>query len=454
MKILHVCYADNGGGADNAAFRLCKAQRSIGIDARMLVVKKRTQHSFVQPAIPDWRQLEFKIRDRLVQKIVGLMPLANPTMHSVNVFPSFLHRKINQSGADIVNLHWVGKEMISISEIGRIRKPIVWTVHDSWTFCGAEHHPHGLQDNRFADGYEDAAQKPFDLNRWTWQRKADAWKRLNLQVVGPSRWIAAMAQKSKLLKSRPVHNIPNPLDTNVFCPGSKSKARALFNLPLDKKIVLFGSLRSAQDSNKGMDLLVAALGVLKEKHGSENTLAVIFGMTQDEETVDIGFPRQYVGKINGEERMAMLYAAADVMVVPSRMENLPQTATEPMACGTPVVGFDIGGMPDIIRHRHNGYLAVPYDPSDLASGIAWAINHPDHAQLSENARMFALENFSESGIASRYVAIYEHLLYPDSVAAPGLMPILNDECVTSNDELTENQTSASIRTRKQNLILG
>ena len=415
MKILHVCYADNGGGADNAAFRLCKAQRSVGIDAQMLVIKKRTQHSFVHAAIPEWRQLEFKIKDRLAQKILGLAFGTNPTMQSMNIFPSFLHHKINQSGADVVNLHWVCKEMISISEIGRIRQPIVWTMHDSWALCGTEHLPHGFKDDRYANGYESVAKKLFDLNRWTWQRKARAWNTQSFQLVGPSGWKASLARKSNLYRPGSVHNIPNPLDTDVFRPVSKAEARAFFGLPLDKKIILFGSLRSAQDKNKGLDLLIGALAAFKHKYGSENALAVIFGMSQAEETVDIGFPRQYVGKITSESTMSRLYAAADVMVVPSRMENLPQTATEPMACGTPVAAFEVGGVPDIIRHRYNGYMAKPYDPADLADGIAWIINHPEYSLLSENARTFALENFSETGIANRYAEIYERLLHPHHV---------------------------------------
>lgn len=409
LTILHVCYSDNEGGADKAALRLCKAQRSIGINAKMLVVNKLTNHPFVQSVGPRWRKLEFKIKDRLVRKIVSLQPTSSPMLHSLNLFPSFLHRIINKSDADIVNLHWIAKEMISVSEIAKIQKPIVWTLHDSWAFCGAEHHPNGLQDENFVGGYQSACET-LQLNRWTWHRKATAWKNTRFHIVAPSQWEASMARRSSLFKHQSIQTIPNPLNTDIFQPFSKAEARAFFNIPPEKKVILFGSLRSVEDKNKGLDLLIHALALFKERYLTEDTLAVIFGMKQSDETVDIDFPRQYVGKINDEKTMAMLYSAADVMIVPSRVENLPQTATEPLACGTPVVGFQIGGLPDIIRHKHNGYLAQPYNPYDLADGIDWVLNHPDHEMLSVNAREFAVNTFSEDKIASQYEKIYGCLI--------------------------------------------
>ncbi len=409
MNVLHVCYSDYEGGADKAALRLCKAQRSMGINAQMLVVNKLTNYAFVKNIGPKWRKLEFKIKDRIVRKLVGLQATSNPMLHSLNIFPSFLHKIINNSDADVVNLHWIAKEMISISEIGKITKPIVWTLHDSWAFCGAEHHPNGLEDTHFVEGYQ-TAKELLHLNRWTWQRKMAAWNNSQFHIVAPSQWEASLARTSSVFRKQVVETVPNPLSTTTFCPTSKVQARTLFNLPQDKKIILFGSLRSVEDKNKGMDLLIEALTSYKQKYGTEDTLAVIFGMTQPDEVVDIAFPRQYVGKITDEKVMAMLYSAADVMVVPSRMENLPQTATEPIACGTPVVGFRIGGLPDIIDHKCNGYLAQPYNAAELADGIAWVLNHPDGCWLTENAREIAVSRFAEEKIAARYAEIYESLV--------------------------------------------
>ncbi|MDJ1500412.1 glycosyltransferase [Xanthocytophaga agilis] len=409
MNILHVSYSDYEGGADKAALRICKAQRSIGINAQMLVIKKVTDLPFVHSAIPKWRLPEFKIKDRLAQTLLRMQPNTNPMLHSLNLFPGFIHHTINKSKADIVNLHWIAKEMISVSEIGKIHKPIVWTLHDSWAFCGTEHHPNGLEDDGFAKGYANTNHF-LDFNRWNLAHKIQAWRKKHFQIVTPSQWEASLARRSSLFNKENIEVIANPLNTDVFHPFNLLEARLSLGIPLTKKVILFGSLRSVEDRNKGYDLLQEAFAIFKEKYGVHNCLAVIFGMNEDEETIHLDCPRQYVGRITSEQQMALLYSAADVMVVPSRMENLPQTATEPIACGTPVVGFQVGGMPDIISHKLNGYLAQPYKPEDLADGINWVLSNSLAYNLSENARKIALQSLSETRIASQYEEIYRKIM--------------------------------------------
>ncbi len=416
MNILHISYSDAEGGADKAALRICKAQRKAGINAQMLVAKKITNYSFVRALSPGWRQLEFLVKNKIAQKLVRMQKTSNPIHHSLNIFPSFVHHIINKSDADVVNLHWVGKEMISIREISLIKKPIVWTLHDSWAFCGAEHHPNGLEDMDFTSGYTQTAK--WSWNQWNWNRKQKFWKDKNFHIVTPSRWQGAQAKKSRLMGHLNIHTIPNPLPIDIFKPINKQQARQKLNLPLDKKIILFGALRSMEDRNKGYDLLLDGLTYVRNTYEGNDLMAVIFGMSEAEDTLNIDFPRMYVGKINEEAKMALLYAAADVMVVPSRMENLPQTATEPIACGTPVVAFNIGGIPDIIKHQTNGYLAQPYKAEDLGNGILWILNHANPSYLSESCRSIALAKFSEQAAAMYYDKLYHSLLNPQDDTFP------------------------------------
>ena len=409
MKILHISFSDNQGGAAIAALRICKAQRKAGMDARMLVASKRTQHPFVQADTSRWKKTETFLKDKIVQKLLRFERTSNPILHSLNLFPSFLHLAINKSDADLVNLHWVGKEMISIEEIAKIRKPIVWTLHDSWAFCGTEHHPDGLEDERFVNGYT-THPAGINFNRWTWRRKMAAWRKTRFTIVAPSHWEAGLARKSELMKFMDVHVIPNPLNTSTFSPWSKLEARRLLDLPETRKIILFGALDSDKDKNKGYAVLQESLKILAKCYPAQKPLAVLFGSAAPKNMMDVGLPEIYMGKIKDEMTMARLYAAADVMVVPSRMENLPQTATEPLACGTPVVAFRVGGLPDVIEHRHNGYLAEPYSPKDLAEGIRWALEHPDPAGLSALARDRAVGQYDEGKIAARYNELYCQML--------------------------------------------
>jgi len=414
MKILHVSFSDSQGGAAIAALRICKAQRRVGMDARMLVVSKKTQYVFVQADTSKWQKYTLLLKDKVIQKILRLEKTSNPILHSLNLFPSFLHLAINKSDADLVNLHWVGKEMISVEEIAKIRKPIVWTLHDSWAFCGTEHHPDGLDDERFVNGYTKSLGG-LNFNRWAWQRKMEAWRKIRFSIVTPSRWQAGLVRKSELMKSMDVHVIPNPLNMVTFAPSDKIEARRLLELPETSKIILFGAFDSDKDKNKGYAVLQESLKILSKLYPLQKPLAVLFGANAPETMMDVGLPEIYMGKIKDEKMMAMLYAAADVMVVPSRMENLPQTATEPLACGTPVVAFRIGGLPDIIEHQCNGYMAEPYSPHDLAAGIHWVLEHPDPKQLGLNARSRAVEQYAGDRIAARYHELYRQVI--DTAAA-------------------------------------
>jgi glycosyltransferase involved in cell wall biosynthesis len=410
MKVLVVSTYDTAGGAARAAFRLCEALNEHGSDCRMAVLNKTSDAAFVRS--------EGGLRAKVTRKIVhphlgrrleGLQKTANENLHNLALFGTGIVDAINRSDADVVNLHWVHGEMLSVHDYMRIRKPVVWTLHDMWAFCGAEHYVDDEPGARWRGGYSrfnrDQNDRGLDLNRWVWERKRRCWQK-KLNLVTPSRWLADCCRESDLLGDWPVEAIANPLDLDTFRPWPKEVARRALKLPLDKKLILFGAHGEDRSGRKGVDLLYGAMRHLIGKgidaHG------VIFGRSAPENPPDVGLPLHWTGRLNDDITLALLYSAADVMVVPSRMDNLPQTGTEAQSCGCPVVAFRIGGLPDIVEHKKTGYLAAPFDTEDLAIGIRWVIEDPARtATLSAAARARALSEWDTVGLVNRYQSTYQ-----------------------------------------------
>jgi glycosyltransferase involved in cell wall biosynthesis len=326
-----------------------------------------------------------------------------------------LGREINASNANLVHLHWLGFNTLSIEEIGRLSKPVVWTLHDQWPFCGAEHYvtPPPALDERFADGYT-AANRPIhesgpDLNRHTWERKRHAWRR-PMQIVCPSTWMADCVCRSALMGSWPITVIPYPIDLAVWAPCDQTQARSLLDLPLDRPLVLFGAIGGTGDPRKGADLLLESLRYLKASATGtplEQLELVVFGQSRPAELPDLGFPLHYSGHLHDDISLRLLYAAADVFVIPSRQDNLPNTGLEAHACGTPVVSFRTGGLMDIVDDHVTGALAEPFHPASLAAAIAWVLEDPQRRhQLGVAARQRAERLWDPARIAGLYAKVY------------------------------------------------
>ncbi|WP_305402625.1 glycosyltransferase [Photobacterium leiognathi] len=224
-------------------------------------------------------------------------------------------------------------------------------------------------------------------------------------IVTPSNWLSQCARESVLFKGWDVHTIPNALDTDVFRPVDKKLARDLLNLSIDKKLIGFGAMGGGTDSNKGFDLLEDAL---KELSVNENYQCIVFGQSTPEKISNLGLPVKFIGHLNDDVTLTLFYNAIDVMVVPSRQENLPQTATEAQACGTPVVAFNTTGLVDAVDHKTTGYLANPFDTNDLAYGIRWCINNK--LDLGNNARNKAISEWSYNIISEKYNLLYKKCL--------------------------------------------
>jgi glycosyltransferase involved in cell wall biosynthesis len=295
--------------------------------------------------------------------------------------------------------------MMSIRDVAKIKKPIVWTFHDSWAFCGAEHHQNGMDDNNYTTEYLPNPYAGKNVNRWVLKRKKRHWKKLKLQIATPSKWLAASAQQSALFKNTKITAIPNCLNVNLFKPIEKSIVRNILNLDEKKTYIMFG-VCGFSDKVKGGDLLRDILHVYAEKYDTENTELLLFGASFSSDFSDLRLPVRFLGRFSDQSAMSLVYNVADVMLVPSRMDNLPQTATEPAACGVPVVCFNVGGLVDIVAHKQTGYIAKRFDIEDFACGINWVLHETDVTLLSKNARKKAAIAYDEAKCVASYLNLY------------------------------------------------
>ncbi|MGT2453015.1 glycosyltransferase family 4 protein [Cupriavidus basilensis] len=408
LSILKLNHSDIFGGAARAAYRIQGALQAAGVDVRMQVVKKHSDDWVVssRPGIlPRIRGIAGGAVGELTSRLLGPK---DSTLRSPAILPSGIVRSINRSSVDIVHLHWICGEMLSIEELGRINKPVVWTIHDMWAFCGAEHYTSELRwQNGYAKVPRQAGGSAIDWDRWVWQRKRRAWK-APFHIVSPSHWLATCVRDSTLMGEWPVTVIPNALDLETWQPVDQRVARGLLKLPLEKKIVVFGAIGGGRDERKGIDLLLQALNILDV--GTDEIELVVFGQSQPKEPVKLKYKTHYLGHVHDDLTLRCIYSAGDAMVIPSRQENLPNTGLESMACGTPVVSFNIGGLPDIVCHQRNGWLAKPFDVDDLARGIKWVIEDEARSNVLRMAAEEKAKEYSYSNIAQRYGALYRSIL--------------------------------------------
>lgn len=406
MMVLHFNQADVIGGAARAAYRIHQALLRSGVDSQVCVDRKNSDDWAVHGAQSKMDKVQAQFRHALGATFMHVLKTRSQILHSPSIVPSHLLKRLNGFKPDVVHIHWVCGEMLSIPQIGRLIGPVVWTLHDMWAFCGAEHY---TEDFRWRESYartnRPAYESGLDLNRWVWERKRKYWKK-PFHIVTPSHWLGQCVRESALMRGWPVTVIPNALNTDVWAPVERSLARQLLGLPQGGPLVLFGAMGGGQHRIKGFDLLRGALAHLRDQRSDLRLL--VFGQSAPREPEDLGFPVHYLGHLHDDLSLRILYSAVDVMVISSRQDNLPNTGVESLSCGTPVVAFDTCGLPDIVTHRVTGYLARPFDTEDLAAGIEWVLKDScRHGELSRNARTKAVERFSEAVVVPQYLAVYE-----------------------------------------------
>lgn len=409
MNPLIISTSDIDGGAARAAYRLHQSLQNNGTNSQMLVRAKFSAGK----AVTGYKPTLAKLGPSLDQLPLQLYPHRQRKMYSLQWFPDAIAAKVAQIAPDIINLHWCCNSYLRIETIAKFKQPIVWTLHDMWAFTGGCHYSE--QCDRYTNSCGTCPQldssRNWDLSRWVWQRKRKAWQNLNLTIVTPSVWLAERAQASSLCKDLRVEVIPHGLDTENYKPIERQIARKLLNLPQDKQLILFGASSGAMnDQRKGFHLLYPALQNLSKSGWQQRLELVVFGASQPENPVDLGFNTRYLGRLHDDVTLALVYGAADVTIVPSMQEAYGQTASESIACGTPVVAFDVTGLKDIITHQQDGYLAKPFAVDDLARGIAWVLADSErHQKLSAIARSKAEQEFTLELQARRYLSLFTEL---------------------------------------------
>ena len=311
--------------------------------------------------------------------------------------------------ADIINLHWVAG-MINFDELPlwSKTKKIVWTLHDMNAFTGGCHYSSGCE--KYLSSCSSCPQLGSnvdnDLSKGIFQIKQNAYNNLKINVVTPSKWLGDEAKNSFLFSKYNVDIIRYGLPLNVFEPINKFDARKWAKISYDSKVILFGA-DSLTNKRKGFKYLVEALNLI-DRNKTKNILLLTFGSCPDNLIDNSKYQVINLGTISEEKTLAAIYSIADVYVIPSLEDNLPNTILESLACGTPVVGFNVGGIPDMIEHKKNGYLAIYANPVSIAEGIIWILQNSNN-HFRDYCRTFAEINFNSKIQAEAYLKLYQNL---------------------------------------------
>lgn len=417
MRVLIVNTSERTGGAAVAANRLMDALNNNGVKTKMLVRDKESDDITVVGLKGKWRQRFHFLWERwcvfvhLHFKKEGLfeIDLANSGT-DITRLPEFKE-------ADVIHLAWINQGFLSLNSIRKILKsgkPVVWTMHDLWPATGICHATLGCKAYQGVCHncqYLPGNGSDKDLSTKIFNRKRKLYYDSGIHFVSCSKWLGDQARKSTLLTGLQVMTIPNPIDTHVFYPKDKKQARLHSTLPVDKRVILFVSQRVTLE-RKGIGYFTKAIDKLVELYPEmkNDTVIAILGGHADEVVSQLSLPSIPLGYIDNERQIVDIYNSADVFVMPSLDENLPNTIMESMACGVPSVAFKVGGIPEMIEHQKNGYLAKYKDADDLAAGIHWVLDEADRESLSKQCVQKVMSNYSQRSVAMKYIEVYNQAL--------------------------------------------
>ena len=412
IKVLSVCTSDSSGGAARAAYRIHLAVKPYGIDSKMFVKQKGTEDPDVIPLsdfIPknpfyrafDW--IRNKVKNKLQHHIWRQYPNRSSYFMS-DLRSTDICGALQKIDYDILHLHWVNLRFLPLDKLPK-DKPIVWTLHDSWPFCGICHF--FLDCDRYK---RECGNCPFlqsgkanDLSHQVWKQKKKLFDGLNLHIVTPSEWLANCVRESSLLGQYPIKVIPNGLDTSIFHPIHEKRANKE-----GKFAVVFGAMGATTDRIKGIGKLIEAFQILHSWNQTENLSLIIFGTDTPIDEISQYINVKYTGYLRSTNELVSLYNDADVVTVPSYTEVFGQVASEALACGTPVVAFRCTGIQEVVDNGC-GYLAEPYDAEDFAKGILWCLEKNKDGHLSKNAHRKVLENYTPDIVGEKYAELYSSL---------------------------------------------
>lgn len=418
MKVVHINKTDAGGGAAVAALRIHRSLLRAGVDSNILVQeqKRNEANEFVTGTGFLNNTKNFS---RFVFERLAILPHEKNSSMRYNFSIANTGQSIADNPivkeADIIHLHWINQGFLSLDglqEIFSLGKPVVWTLHDMWPFTGGCHYAGNCFEFNEHCGFCPFLRDPQkkDMSYEVYSRKKEIYSKGNLSVVTCSRWLATMARSSSMMKNANIiTTIPNPIDTNFYRPLDREDCRKELGLPIDKKLILFGAA-NILDIRKGFRYLEEALTIIQDSFPaiSSKMELVVFGKLDKSWTNKFSFKINPMNFISNPETLVKLYNACDTFILPSLQDNLPNTVVESLCCGTPVVGFGIGGIPEMITHMKTGFLAEVKNSLSLANGIYNMLFFGPEQRLA--VRESAVQLFAENTVAHQYIDVYNKVL--------------------------------------------
>lgn len=400
ITVLHVNYNDVSGGAARYVMRLHNALLKEGIDSKILVMNKESDH----PSVFQVNGSIFKCFSSAIDKIPSFFfQKKTRNKFSSGLFNDFVSSDIRRIDPDIVHLHWINNGMASVKSLLRIEKPIVWSILDMWPYTGGAHYD-----------FDEIKVNSSFFSRYLLRLKTKIYSKVNFTAVAISKWVKDGIIRSGTMDGKEIRVIHPCLDLSRYRPVDKFFAKKLFDLPLDRDYILFGAVNSTTDNRKGFRELIAALRLVKCNKIKAKTDIVVFGSSNSEFVKELDFKVHFVGKLKSDYglfddvTLSALYSLAALTITPALQEAFGQVAIESLSCGVPVVAFEKTGLEDVITHKKDGYLSKFSEAKDLAEGIVWTLNHSE--ELRDNCLRKVKNSFDEKKISRKFIEIYEKKL--------------------------------------------
>jgi glycosyltransferase involved in cell wall biosynthesis len=412
LRVLHFSTNEIEGGAARAANRLHQGLTEAGIDSQMLVQSRSTNSNDVHAASSRISRGLDALRPTLDQ--IPLYMQSSRCLNNIYTawFPDRLPSELSRLNPDILHLHWVGKGAMRVETLRQMRQPVVWTLHDMWPLTGGCSHSWDCEKFKEKCGAcpQLSSQRETDLSRWIWKRKLQAWTMKPDILICPSLWMFNNAKSSSLFSGRDIRHIPHGLNLNRYQPLDHDSARHLLGLPPKVPLVIFNAVNPSRNPYKGFNHLPNILEAFRTSNPESQLELVMIGDVSVSECAKLPLRVHRLGALRDDISLALVYAAADMLLIPSEADNLPLVLMESLACGTPAVGFAVGGIPEMITHQENGWLSQPRDTADMARGMAWILQDRERwFKLSSQARSKAVSEYDLNRLSEQIIAVYDEL---------------------------------------------
>lgn len=405
MFVLHLIEGPIKKSIYRGVYGLHKELINIGIESLILT---RDDEIIEDSVFKINKSIKDKIKSRLYVYLDQALPFKSEQQGSYNIGMlglNFFKNEIYEK-ADIIHLHWMNSGFLRIKDLYKIKKPIVWTMRDMWPMTGGCHY--SLECEKYKENCGDClflkGKNKIDLSFFVINKKIKYIPK-NVNMIGISPWLTEKALESNVFKCHNVETIENGINCGEYYPVNKQIAKKALQIDTNKKIVLTGAT-SLKERYKGFSEYLKAIETI-----DRNKYYLCFFGDMDEKIIkNTGFEYKVFGYLEDIVSMRLIYSASDVFVASSVMEAFGKTIVESMACGTPVVCFDMTGPKSVVMHKKNGYKAMPNDIHDLARGIEWVANNDEYCMLSNDAINSVLSSYDNKVVAAKYADLYHKIL--------------------------------------------